>query len=292
MGSTVETKVGFQSTGVRAFLLISFGLAWGGIGLAHWVLGLSLADPKSQLLMALPVAFGPAIAAFIVRRWVTREGFGDAGLRLSLRAWRYYLIAWLGPAAVFAATLGLATAFGLYQDGLAPLSDLISGVPTGLALLIVLVVPFVVTLAFFGEEFGWRSYLQQRISKQPVRAAFATGFIWAAWHFPLVFTDYSDYSNPIVGMGTWIVLVVPQAIILAWLFLRSGSIWVASLAHAGNNMIIGNLNSVFLVETAGLSSSTVAMLEFVPLAAICGWILLTKQLHTHTRETLNRTASL
>ena len=34
----------------------------------------------------LPVVFVPAIATFVVRKWITREGFADAGLRLNLRA--------------------------------------------------------------------------------------------------------------------------------------------------------------------------------------------------------------
>ncbi len=46
----------------------------------------------------MPVA--PAIACFVVRRWVTREGFGDAGLRPNLRRWPLYLLALAWPFAV------------------------------------------------------------------------------------------------------------------------------------------------------------------------------------------------
>jgi hypothetical protein len=53
--------------------------------------------PTSSLLfqyIALPGALSPAIAAIIVRKWVTREGFVDAGLKPNLsKAWRYYLFA-------------------------------------------------------------------------------------------------------------------------------------------------------------------------------------------------------
>ena len=40
-------------------------------------------------------AFAPAVAGFIVRKWITREGFAGAGLRPNLRKWPYYLVAWL-----------------------------------------------------------------------------------------------------------------------------------------------------------------------------------------------------
>jgi len=43
-----------------------------------------------------------------------------------------------------------------------------------------------------------------------------------------------DYSSRLLGILTWTLTIILQAIILAWLFLRSGSVWVPCLAHAGN----------------------------------------------------------
>jgi hypothetical protein len=94
-----------RTNGVLVFLLISFGVTWAWEFTARLLLGLSLVSP----LVQPPVAFVPAIAAVIVRRWVTREGFGDAGLALRLRAgWRYYLAAWMLPWAFVAVAVGLA----------------------------------------------------------------------------------------------------------------------------------------------------------------------------------------
>ena len=76
--------------GVIAYLLIAFGMAW-----AIWEivirLGISVRSPLFQIA-GFPAAFAPAIAAFVVRKWITREGFADAGLRLNLRKWPYYLV--------------------------------------------------------------------------------------------------------------------------------------------------------------------------------------------------------
>ncbi|MEN3609652.1 type II CAAX endopeptidase family protein [Plantactinospora sp. ZYX-F-223] len=259
------------SKGVLSYLLIAFGLAWAAVFVAHAVLGWSIADPVTQLTMGLPMAFGPAIAAVVVRRWVTREGFADAGLAPRLRAAkRYYLIAWIGPVLVLAVTVGLATTLGLYEPDLADLP--------GPATLLVLVAPVVLTPLFWGEEFGWRSYLQQRVGRSPARAALITGLVWAAWHYPLVFTDYAGYASPLLGIVTWTLLIVAQAVILAWLFLRSGSVWVACLAHAGNNMVIGTLSAALLIDAGGLDPASADLLGLVPLAAICAWILLTGRL--------------
>ena len=56
--------------GIVAYLAIAFGLAW----LAFLTASLGLGSAGAFLM---PVA--PAIACFVVRRWVTREGFGNAG---------------------------------------------------------------------------------------------------------------------------------------------------------------------------------------------------------------------
>jgi CAAX protease family protein len=271
--------MGLTTKGVLTFLLISFGLAWGAILVAHLVLDMSLVNP----LVQLPMAFSPAIAAVIVRKWVTREGFRDAGLRPRVRtAGFYYLLAWIGPVLVLAVTIGLAVALGLYRPDFSPLRQVIPGteLPEPAGLLLVLAVPVLLLPAFWGEEFGWRSYLQLRVSGSPLQAAAITGIIWSVWHYPLVFTDYTEYPNPLLGIVTWTLLIIAQAIILAWLFLRSGSVWVPCLAHAGNNLIIGTLSFPFLVEGGGLDPSTIELLELIPLAAFCAWILLTGQLKT------------
>lgn len=199
--------MGLTTTGVLTFLLITFGLAWGAILVAHLVLDMSLVDP----LVQLPMAFSPAIAAVIVRKWVTREGFHDAGLRPRLRtAGFYYLLAWIGPVLVLAVTIGLAVALGLYRPDFSPLRQVIPGMelPEPVGLLLVLAVPVLLLPAFWGEEFGWRSYLQLRVSGSPLQAAVITGIIWSVWHYPLVFTDYTEYSNPLLGIVTWTLLII------------------------------------------------------------------------------------
>lgn len=82
-----------KTKGILAYILIAFIMAW-----VLWEIPIRLGYlPTSSLLfqyIALPGALSPAIAAIIVRKWVTREGFVDAGLKPNLsKAWRYYLFA-------------------------------------------------------------------------------------------------------------------------------------------------------------------------------------------------------
>lgn len=269
--------MGLNTKGVIAFLLVSFGLAWGTIVVEYFVLDASLVNP----LVQLPMAFAPAIAALVVRKWVTKEGFGDARLRPRFKAARsHYLIAWIGPVLVFAAIIGLAVALGLYRPDASAVTDVVAdiGIPAPLLLLILLAGPVIAMPVFWGEEFGWRGYLQQRVARGPLKAALITGLIWAAWHYPLVFTDYAGNSDHVLTIVTWTLSIMAQAIVLAWLFLRSGSVWVACLAHAGNNLVIGTLGEPILVGQGGLDGWAVNLLELAALACVCAWIILTGRL--------------
>ena len=77
-------------SGIIAYLAIAFGFAWAWWAVVLYGLGLH------SIWALLPGMFAPAIAAIVVRAWVTREGFAGAGLRPHLRwGWRYYLFALL-----------------------------------------------------------------------------------------------------------------------------------------------------------------------------------------------------
>src|SRR5271165_2229135 len=98
--------------GVVAYLLIAFGMAW-----ACWEvpirLGISMSHTLFYKIALFVGAFAPAVAAFIVRKWITHEGFADAGLRLNLRKWPYYIVAWLLPLVVVGCIVISASLLGL-----------------------------------------------------------------------------------------------------------------------------------------------------------------------------------
>jgi membrane protease YdiL (CAAX protease family) len=129
---------------------------------------------------------------------------------------------------------------------------------------------------YWGEEFGWTGYLRQRLFPgQPLRSAIVTGLIWAVWHYPLAFLGYVTYANIAIGLLTWTVVLVLQEIVLTWLYIRSGSIWTASLAHAGNNMVIFLLVAATVTADGGpLDSSVTDLLVAAPMALLCAGIVL------------------
>ena len=160
--------------GIITFILIAFGLAW-----LPWEIALVFGpDPGIKVIWPIGLLAGlsPAIAAFVVRMWITREGFADAGLKPNLTRWRYYLVGWLLPGLVVIVIVVLSIALGI-SDPYFTIGHL-----PNFALQLT-IAALIGTFWVLGAEFAWRGYLQLRLfAHQPLLAAVATGIIWSLWH--------------------------------------------------------------------------------------------------------------
>jgi len=278
--------------GVTAYLLITFGLTW-----TLWEgavrLGVSVNSPFFQLAI-LPGAFVPGTVAFVVRRWITREGFADAGLRLNFRKWPYYIVAWLLPLTVVGCIVITAILFGVG----APDFSLVRGfkhlaisvgrtppLPPPHPWLVIAAVALPVnailaTPILLGEEFGWRGYLQLRLFPgRPLLSAIVTGVIWGVWHYPLLLRGYAFPGNGLVSLIVFPVSTIFLSVIFGWLRLQTGSIWSAALAHSATNAIGVSL-SLLLFSGGGslLLVSYLGILGWIPLGAFSAWIVLSGRL--------------
>jgi membrane protease YdiL (CAAX protease family) len=185
---------------------------------------------------------------------VTREGFGDAGLRPRFRHWRLHLLAAGWPILTTLVSVPLAILFGAAPDGFS-MPWGVEG-PGMMTLLLWLGISVVGAPMIFGEELGWRGYLQLRLFPgRPWHAAIATGLIWAAWHYPwLLAIDPFPY-NRWVSLIFFAVAVTNASIFFGWLRLRTGDVWSASVAHGANNMTEATWHRVaFTGESAGKPS--------------------------------------
>jgi membrane protease YdiL (CAAX protease family) len=90
------------------------------------------------------------------------------------------------------------------------------------------------------EEFGWRGYLQLKVSPgRPLIAAIVTGTVWGIWHWPQVWFGDVYFYDVEVGFAHYVVFAIFFSIILGWLRLRTASIWPPTIAHASFNLAIG-----------------------------------------------------
>jgi membrane protease YdiL (CAAX protease family) len=278
-----------QARGVVSYLLIAFGMAW-----LFWELAIRFVMRPDNLLfqtVALPGAFAPAVAAVIVRKWITREGFADAGLRLRPVKWRYYGVAWLLPVPVTASIIGLAWVLGISRPDFS-LMRFAAWLTPGIEIpapppYIWIVIPLqlminaiIVTPILWGEEFGWRGYLQVKVfPERPLLAAVTTGLIWGAWHFPINLRGYNFPDHPIAGSFLFLVGTTLLSIIFGWLRERTGSIWAPCLAHAATNSIGASLTLLlFAGEPNWIFLNYLGLLGLIPLGAFCAWLVFTGRL--------------
>ncbi len=273
-----------RARGIIVYLILAFGLAWIPLVL-QWSLGLhSLSEDATFFdyvifsLLTLPTSFAPAIGAFVVRRWITREGFADAGLRLNIRKeWRYYGFALLYPFLVVPVTVILASIVSAAHPDFSTLSVM--------SLLQMIVIAIVSTPVVWGEEFGWRGYLQARLfAGKPLLAAIAVGLIWGVWHYPMILLGYLFSGNPL-GLLLYPLNMMVTSILYGWFRLRSGSIWPVSLAHAAGNTMINPLLASILPNLGW--PLVWAGYRLITLAALCAWILLKGQLRPTEQHDYN-----
>lgn len=207
------------------FLLISFGLAWGIVGLYIFLPGIMEAvfgELTGNHPLFFLAVYAPAIAAFAL---VLRAG-GLAGLRLFLGrallwrcspAWYAFLI--IGVPLVF--IVGSAMRGNLFPEAFPYDSFQVLLIP-----LILAVIKGPV------EEFGWRGLalplLQRKLT--PIWASLILGCIWGLWHLPaflLSGTQQSQWSFWAFFFGCLAISTIATA-----LFNRSrGSILLSAFFH-------------------------------------------------------------
>lgn len=255
--------------GIAWFLALTFLPSW-GLWFAAYGLGHPLDDPAIQLITA---AFLPAIAALVVRLWITRQGLAGAGLRPQLRAqWRWYLAALAIPPALLVIALPLGFATGVMTMPADGIPAHLQAVAFGPLIMIVL------APVFFGEEFGWTAYLRGALADLPIlrgrptAASAATGAVWGAWHWPLASVGYFSFQPPLrdvlLLIPLWIVMSMLLEIVWSTLWYGSGSIWPTSVAHAGFNLVFSMTMGEFLPPEALVAAFLVPSAALVPLALL------------------------
>ncbi len=96
-------------------------------------------------------------------------------------------------------------------------------------------------IVFFGEEYGWRFFLQPRLQHKfgKIKGILALGIIWGVWHIPLLLFYYSTPGNFLYSTTFQILACVFLSIIFAYFYEKSGSIWCIAVLHCINNGIAG-----------------------------------------------------
>ena len=99
--------------------------------------------------------------------------------------------------------------------------------------------PFLGLIIAFGEEYGWRGYLQTELIRiGRVRGVFLLGVIWGVWHWPVIWMGYNYPGQPILGSLAMLVFCVIFSYFLAYAVFKSQGVWTAAYLHALNNQAV------------------------------------------------------
>lgn len=247
------------------FLAFAFGISWAAALVIYLTGGLensptyTFAGGQVALAIILLTSvymFGPA-AANLLTRIITKEGKKDLFLQPNFDQKRglFYLAAWFLPGLL---TIAGAILFFLlfpqhFDKNLSTLQSMLSSsgqsgsinpwiIAVTQTLQALIISPILNAIPTFGEEFGWRAYLQPKLMPLGGRkAVLLTGLIWGVWHWPIIFMGYNygrDYFGaPFLGSLAMVWFTLGLSVIFGWLSIKAHSLWPAVIGHGAINGI-------------------------------------------------------
>jgi membrane protease YdiL (CAAX protease family) len=272
---------------IGLFLLLTALLEAGlvGVVLAEDVSMTAIDDASALGQAALfGQAFAPGIAGLAARLICTGSvrglGLGRGrDRRLTALAYlvpiAYTLVAY---ALLFAVGAGELDPASLAKHG--PIADAPAGVGALAAAALALTLGMVpLTILALGEEIGWRGLMTRRLAEvMPLpRVVLWTGLAWSAFHLPLLLLvpGAVEGAPKAYAIALFTVGLLAISYPMAWLTIRTGSIWPATVMHAAMNaalyMVAEPLTKRTGEATDWLARDTGALLVLATVAAAAAW---------------------
>lgn len=278
----------FQLRPILYFVLLSYGLAW-LVALPLWLDG-GLKNPFFKIV-AVMMMVTPALAAGIVSK--ATDGGAKLSENLGIKPWKpwgrtllFCLFAVLASLLIVMMALVIGSVFGVYRFDIENFSGFNEILRTqfagreaymaklpplkifaALQVLLVVVAAPVNAVAALGEEIGWRGWLLPKLLPLGTMPALTiSGVLWALWHAPVILLGFNYPSTPgWLGLVCMTAMCITVGSVLAWLRMRSGSVWPAALGHGAFNAA-GGLALVF-----GAAGQKIDPTQATPLGWT-GWI--------------------
>ncbi|MBR4669734.1 MAG: CPBP family intramembrane metalloprotease [Butyrivibrio sp.] len=123
-------------------------------------------------------------------------------------------------------------------------------------------------LMYWGEEYGWRYYLQPILQKKfGLRLGVVIlGVVWGLWHIGLDFMYYTTTTGPAYLLSQ-IITCIGLAIFFGYAYMKTQNIWAIALMHFMNNnflvLFTGNDVNVLQNQTVTLSYIPIHIISFL-----------------------------
>lgn len=115
----------------------------------------------------------------------------------------------------------------------------------------IIIGPILGLIITFGEEYGWRGYLQGELVRLGrIRGVGLLGVIWGAWHWPIIWMGYNYPGQPVLGSLLMVGYTVALSYFLAYAVFKSKGVWTAAYLHALNNQALSFFMAVVVTPAS------------------------------------------
>jgi uncharacterized protein len=251
----METTINWKKIGL--YILLSFGISWMA-ALLMKLLDIEYSSTAAKAMIGLLFMPGPAIAVFIIQRFIYKEGFekygwsfnkSDIKKYLEVALWFLLLTALCLTTIAFLGNTHLIDKFGQLDFSQASFDGNIKQLAAGnlpaslpkinpsFAFIIIILGGLISSITFnlpfmFGEEFGWRGLLLKETQGLGfIPSCLFIGLVWGIWHAPIILMGHNYPSNPIAGVGMMCLFTIGLCPIFAYARLKTQSILGPSMLH-------------------------------------------------------------
>jgi uncharacterized protein len=135
----------------------------------------------------------------------------------------------------------------------------------------VIIGPFLGLIITFGEEYGWRGYLQSElVHLGRIRGVGLLGIIWGVWHWPIIWMGHNYPGQPVLGSLLMTAYTVVLSYFLAYAVFKSKGVWTAAYLHALNNQAM----SFFMAAVVTPVSIVMSFGIGIPGLVLCALVIL------------------
>jgi membrane protease YdiL (CAAX protease family) len=250
-------------------------------------------NTPNSVIVGVIYMFVPMAVAIFIQKIIYKEALKES-LGISFKFNRWFLAAWFIPPVLAFLTLGISLLLpgveyspemeGMYErfrsvvapEQLEKIKNQVDTMPIHpiwLGLLQGLLAGISINaIAGFGEELGWRGFLQKQFGYMGFwKSSILIGAVWGIWHAPIILQGHNYYQHPAIGvfmMTIWCILLGP---IFSYVRLKAKSVIAAAVMHgslngtAGLAIIVVKGGNDLLIGITGLAGIIVLILTNIAL---------------------------
>jgi membrane protease YdiL (CAAX protease family) len=281
---SVAMKINFKK--VALFICLTFFLSW-LMAILFFAFGGRWNTPAS-LVMAVVYMFIPMAVSIVVQKLIYKEPLKTLGISFKINRW--FLVAWLLPLFIAFVSIGVSLLFpGVhYSAGMEGLVERFEPILTEeqlrglknqvanssvhlmwLGILQALIAGITINaVAAFGEELGWRGFLQRELGFMGFwKSSAVIGIIWGVWHAPIIIQGHNYPRHPFTGVFMMIILTLLWSPLFSYIRLKANSVIAAAIFHGSLNATAG-FSLMFTKGGGDLIVGITGLAGFIVLAVI------------------------